>query len=176
MVKYGDSGRAYVLPTPAYAAIGLEQPIDAVLILFLSPSPFSTFRLFLSIKRNKLSNDSPCFGPLSVGWSKELSRTREDRPDHRRWSWILRQGEGRLKGFSCVGIFVIRWSSTKNLRSLLDFSGVGAGEEQEKKKSLLLKKGRLSSEKVDTWPQGKTFAGLLCNQALAKRKLNKNKK
>ena len=41
-------------------------------------------------------------------------------------------GEDRLKGFSCVGIFVMRWSSTKNLRSLLDFSGVGAGEEQEK--------------------------------------------
>ena len=42
--------------------------------------------------------------------------------------------------------------------------------------SLLLKKGRLSSEKVDTWPQGKTFAGLLCNQARAKIKLTKNKK
>ena len=46
-----------------------------------------------------------------------------------------------------------------------------------KVQSLLLKKGRLSSEKVDTWPQGKTFAGLLCNQARAKRKLRpKNKK
>ena len=37
-----------------------------------------------------------------------------------------------MKGFSCVSIFVMRWSSTKNLRSLLDFSGVGAGEELEK--------------------------------------------
>ena len=40
----------------------------------------------------------------------------------------------------------------------------------------LPKKGRLSSEKVDIWPQGKTFAGLLCNRARAKRKLTKNKK
>ena len=27
---------------------------------------------------------------------------------------------------------MMRWSSTKNHRSLFDFSGVGAGEEQEK--------------------------------------------
>ena len=45
-----------------------------------------------------------------------------------------------------------------------------------KTESLLPKKGRLSSEKVDTLPQGKTFAGLLCNRARAKRKLTKNKK
>ena len=45
-----------------------------------------------------------------------------------------------------------------------------------KTQSLLPKKGRLSSEKVDTLPQGKTFAGLLCNRARAKRKLTKNKK
>ena len=38
----------------------------------------------------------------------------------------------------------------KNLRSLLDFSGVGAGEEQEKKTVVATLKGRLSSEKVDT--------------------------
>ena len=131
------------------AAIGLEleQPIDAVLILFLSPSPFSTSSSLSQHKKeikNKLSTDSPCFGPLSVGWSNELSRTWrcEDRPDCRRWSWKLRRGEGRLKGFSCVSIFVMRWSSTKNLRSLLDFSGVGAGEEQEKH-------SRCYSKKVD---------------------------
>ena len=55
----------------------------------------------------------------------------EDRPYFRRWSWKLRRGEGRWKGFSCVVIFVMKWSSTKNHRSLLNFSGVGAGEEQE---------------------------------------------
>ena len=148
MVKYGDSGRALIIiPTPAYAAIGLEQQIDAVLILFLSPSPFSTSSSLSQHKKeikNKLSTDSPCFGPLSVGWLKELSRTCEDRPDCRirRWSWKLRRGEGRLRGFSCVGIFVMRWSSTKNLQSLLDFSGVGAGEEQEKY-------SRCHSKKVD---------------------------
>ena len=43
-----------------------------------------------------------------------------------------------------------------------------------KTQSLLPKKGRLSSEKLDTWPQGKTFAGLLCNRARAKRKLTIN--
>ena len=48
-------------------------------------------------------------------------------------------GEGRLNGFSCVGIFVMRWSSTKNLRSLLNFSGVGAGEEQAKYSRCYLK-------------------------------------
>ena len=40
--------------------------------------------------------------------------------------------KGRWKGLSCVVIFVMKWSSTKNHRSLLDLSGVGAGEEQEK--------------------------------------------
>ena len=68
MVKYGDFGRAYRRqPTPA---IGLEQPIDAVLILFLSASPFSTSSSLSQHKKeikNKLSTDSPCFGPLSVG-------------------------------------------------------------------------------------------------------------
>ena len=127
------------------AAIGLEQPIDAVLILFLSTSPFSTSSPLSQHKKeikSKLSTDSPCFGQLSVGWSKELSRTCEDRWDCRRWSWKLRRGEGRLKGFSCVSLFVMRWSSTKNLRSLLGFSGVGAWEEQEKY-------SRCYSKKVD---------------------------
>ena len=58
------------LPMPAYAAIGLEQPIAAVLILFLSPSPFSTSSSLSQHKKeikNKLSTNSPCFGPLSVG-------------------------------------------------------------------------------------------------------------
>ena len=50
----------------------------------------------------------------------------------RGWWWKLRRGEGRWKGFSCVVIFVMKWSSTKKHRSLLDLSGVGAGEEQEK--------------------------------------------
>ena len=98
----------------------------------------------------------------------------EDRPYFRRW-WTLRRREGRWNGYSCVVIFVMKWSSTKNHRSLLDLSEVGAGEEQEKH-SRLPKKGRLSSEKVDIWPQGKIFAGLLCNRARAKRKQTKNKK
>ena len=102
--------------------------------IFLRP-PSLLLCLFLSMKeiKNKLSTDSPCFGPLSVGWSKRNhSRTCEDRPYFRRWSWKLRRGEDRWKGFSCVVIFVMKWSSTKNHRSLIDLSGVGAGEEQEK--------------------------------------------
>ena len=52
---------------------------------------------------------------------------------------------------------MMKWSSTKNHRSLLDLSGVGAlkkkkkvgaGGEQEKH-SRYPQKGRLSSEKVD---------------------------
>ena len=38
----------------------------------------------------------------------------------------------RCLRYSDLKTFVMRWSSTKNLRSLIDFSGVGAGEEQKK--------------------------------------------
>ena len=69
MVKYGDSGRAYRRQRGRDRP--KRQPIDAVSVFFfffLRP-PSLLFRLFLSMKeiKNKLSTDSPCFGPLSVG-------------------------------------------------------------------------------------------------------------
>ena len=150
---------------------------------FSVPVPFSTSSsLFQHEKeiKNKLSTDSLCIWATQC-WviERNHSRTCEDRPYCRKWSWKLRRGEGRLKGFSCVGIFVMRWSSTKNHRSLLDFSGVGAGEEQEKKQSLLPKKGRLSSEKVDTWLQGKKFRWVVVQSGTSENKTNqkiKNKR
>ena len=41
MVKYGDSGRAYRRQRGRDRP--KRQPIDAVSVFFLSPSPFSTF-------------------------------------------------------------------------------------------------------------------------------------
>ena len=146
MVKYGDSGLAHDHRRQHGRHRPKRQPImpliDAVSVFFfcLSPSP----SLFPSLSqhekeiKNKLSTDSPCFGPLSVGISKEIIPAFENLWRSsiyiRRWSWKtkLRRREGRWKGFSCVVIFVMKWSSTKNHRSLLDLFGVGAGDEQEK--------------------------------------------
>ena len=90
--------------------------------------------------------------------------------------------EPRLKGFSCVGTFVMGWSSTKNHQIPLDFPEVGAEEEQENT-VVAHQKGRLSSEKVDIWPQGKTLSLGCCairlerkeNLPTIKKKKNKKK-
>ena len=42
----------------------------------------------------------------------------------------------------------MRWSSTKNHRSLLDFSGMGAGEEQEKHNRCYKKKVDWAAKKL----------------------------
>ena len=69
MVKYGNSGRAYRRQRGRHRPKG--QPIDAVSVFFfLSPSPFSTSSSLSQHEKeikNKLSTDSPCFDPLSVG-------------------------------------------------------------------------------------------------------------
>ena len=69
MVKHGDSGRAYRSQRGRHRP--KRQPIDAVSVLFfLSPSHFSTSSSLSHLEKeikNKLSNDSHCFGPLSVG-------------------------------------------------------------------------------------------------------------
>ena len=102
---------------------------------------------------------------------------------------------GSLERLLLCRHIVMKWSSTKNHRSLLDLSGVDTGRgccvPPKKKQNAPLcrgrtgktqslpKKGRLSSEKVDIWPQGKTFAGLLCTRVRTKRKKKskiKNKK
>ena len=102
------------------------------------------------------------------------SRTCEDRPYCRRWSWQFRRGEGRWKGFSCVGIFVMRWSSTKNHRSLLDFSGVGPGEEQEKNSRYYPKKVDWAAKKLILDRREKLSLG--CCAIGHERKQNTHKK
>ena len=75
MVKYGDSGLAYRRQHGRDRP--KRQPIDAVSVFFLSPSPFSASSSLCQHEKeikNKLSTDSPCFGPLSVGISKEIIR------------------------------------------------------------------------------------------------------
>ena len=59
-------------PTPANATIGLEQPIDDVLILFLSPSPSLLLRIFLSIKRKSRTSCQPI--ALALGHSVLVDR------------------------------------------------------------------------------------------------------
>ena len=75
MVKYGDSGRAFRDPTPAWPT-STETATDWCRFgFFLPPSPSSTSSSLSQHEKdikNKLSTDSPCFGPLSVGWSKEI--------------------------------------------------------------------------------------------------------
>ena len=123
-------------------------------LFFSVPVPFSTSSSLSQHEKeikNKLSTDGPCIWATQC-WviERNHSRTCEDSPYCRRWSWKLRRGEGRLKGFSCVGIFVMRWSSTKNHghRSLLDFCGVGAGEEQEKHSRCYPKKVEWAAKKL----------------------------
>ena len=71
----------------------------------------------------------------------------EDDHDH---ETSARRGSLAWKSFSCVGIFVMRLWSTKNHRSLLEFSGVGAWEEQENTVIATQKKVYWAAEKVDT--------------------------
>ena len=169
MVKYGDSGRVYRnQPTPPLASSNRSMPFW---FYFYPRHPSLLLRLFLSIKRKSRTSCQPI--ALALGHSVLVDRKNfwEDRRDCRRWSWKLRRGEGRLKGFSCVGIFVMRWLSTKNLRSLLNFSGVGAGEEQEKY-------SRCYSKKVD-WAAksgyltaGKNFRWVVVQSGTSEKKTN----
>ena len=142
MVKYGNSGQAHDHRRQHGRHRPKRQPImpliDAVSVFFFvflhAPSLF--LRLFLSMKRKSRTSCQPI--ALALGHSvfgyrkKSFENLWRSSIYIRRWSWKLRRGEGRWKGFSCVVIFVMKWSSTKNYRSLLDLFGVGAGEEQEK--------------------------------------------
>ena len=72
MVKYGDSGRA---SDARVADIDRNGNRLMPFRVFFSPSPSSTCSSLSQHEKeikNKLSTDSPCFGPLSVGWSKEI--------------------------------------------------------------------------------------------------------
>ena len=85
---------------------------------FSIPSPFSTSSCLSQHEKeikNKLSTDSPCFGPLSVG-TGDRKKSFENLwrssilPKVIIRSSARRAVEGRWKGFSNVGIFVMRWS------------------------------------------------------------------
>ena len=149
---------------------------------FFYPVPLLYF--FVSVPqhekeiKNKLSTDSPCFGPLSVGWSKEIIRelvkivhTSIAEDDHENF------GEARAAG-RASRVSASLWWDGRRQRTIAACSTFPKWVQGKNRKNTVVatQKGRRSSEKVDTRPQGKTFAGLLCNRARAKRKLTKIKK
>ena len=159
MVKYGDSGRAYRRQRGRHRP--KRPPIDAVSVFFFFLRPPSLLlRLFLSMKeiKNKLSTDSPCFGPLSVGWSKEIIRelvkiVHISEDDH---ETSARRGslEGLLLCRHLCDEMVVDEEPSKPARLIRSGCRGRTGKTQS-----LPKKGRLSSEKVDIWPQGKLSMG-----------------
>ena len=161
MVKYGGSGRAYRRQRGQHRPKG--QPIDAVRFFFLSPSPFSTSSSLSQHEKeikNKLSTDSPCFGPLSVGWSKEIIRelvkiVHNAEGDHENF------GEASTGG-SLEGLLVCRqflwWDGRrrKTIEACSTFpEWVGAGEEHEKHSCCYPKKEDWAAKKWILYRGGK---------------------
>ena len=176
MVKYGDSGRAHRCHRGRHRP--KRQPIDAISFFFSIPAPLVYSLSFSAWKGNQEQaiNQYPLLWATQC-WviERNHSGTCEDRSNCRRWSWKLRRGEGRRKGFSglCRHLcdeMVVDEEPSKPAR--LFRSGCSG---RRGKTVVATQKGRLSSEKVDTLPQGKTFAGLLCDRARAKRKVKKSK-
>ena len=66
----------------------------------------------------------------------------------------------------------MRWSSTKNHRSLLDFSGVGAGEEQEKDSRCCKKKKVDWAAKKLILDRRKNFRWVVVQSGTSKKKTN----
>ena len=58
-------------------------------------------------------------------------------------------GKARLNGFLCVCTFMMRLVLPPNSQNLLDFAGVGAGEEQEKTVVAYYKQGVCTLSVVD---------------------------
>ena len=145
---------------------------------FLSLSPFSASSSLSQHEKeikNKLPTNSPCFGPLSVGISKEIIRelvkiVHISEDDHENF------GEERVAGRASLVSSSLWWNGRRQRTIEACSTCSGWVQGKNRKNTVATPKGRLSSEKVDIWPQGKTFAGLLCNRARAKRKLTKNKK
>ena len=176
MVKYGDSGRAYRRQRGRHRT--KPQPIDALSVFFfLSLSPFSTSSSLSQHEGNQEQavNHSPCFGPLSVGWSKEIIRelvkiVHISEDDHENF------GEERVAGRASLVSSSLWWNGRRRRTIEACSTCPEWMQGKNRKNTVATQKGRLSCEKVDIWPQGKTFAGLLCNRARVKRKLTKNKK
>ena len=176
MVKYGDSGRAYWRqPTPPWASSNWSMPFW---FYFYPRPPSLLLRLFLSIKRISRTSCQPIALALGhsvlVDWKNfrelvKIVQIAED--DHENF------GEVRVARKASRVSASLWWDGGRR-RTFEDCSTFPEWVQGKNRKiqSLLLKKGRLSCEKVGTWPRGKTFAGLLCNQARAKRKLTNKKK
>ena len=184
MVKFGDSDRAYsCLHTPTLVSSMTDRCVLVFFFFFfnlipLPPPPPSPLHLFLSMKReikSKMSTNSLCFGPLSFGWPKESIRelvkivtiAEVDQENF---------GQARLKGFTCVGTFVMGWSSTKNHQILLDFSEVGAEEEQEKHSHCSPKKVDWAAKKWIFDRREEHFRWVVVQSGTSEKKLTKNKK
>ena len=178
-----DSGRAYRRQRGQDRPKG--QPIDAVSVFFYPVTLLDFFVSFSAWKRKSRTSCQPI--ALALGRSvlgrvieRNHARTCEDHPYCRKWSSEVRRGEQWRVAGRASRMSAFLWWDGRRRRTIEPCSTfpewVGAGEEQENTQSLLPKKGRLSSEKVDTLPRGKPFAGLLCNRARAKRELTKNKK
>ena len=145
-------------------------------LFFSIPFPFSTSSSLSQHEneiKNKLSTVSSCSGPLSVGWSKEIIRKlvkivhiAED--DHENVA------EARV-AWRASRLSASLWGDGRRRKTIEAFSTFPEGCVGRTGESTVVTtpKGRMSSQKVDTSPQGQTFAGLLCNQALAKTKLTK---
>ena len=153
MVKYGDSGLWSSFRRQSSRHRQKRQPIDAVSVFFLRPSPLLVL-LFLSMKRKSRTSCQPIALALghSVLGGRKKSLWRSSIFPKMIMNTSARRGS--LEGFSYVVIFVTKWSSTKNHRSLLDLSGVGAGKEQEKH-SRYPKMVDWAAKKWIFWPQGK---------------------
>ena len=121
---------------------------------FFHPRPPSLLlRLFFSLKRKSRTSCPPM--ALALGHSV-LSDRKKSSENLWRSSILPKMimktlaRRGSLKGLlvARVGIFVMKWSSTKNHRSLLHFFGVGAGEEQEKQSHRYQKKVDWAAKKL----------------------------
>ena len=177
MVKYGDSGRAFRRQRGRHRQ--KRQPIDAVSVFFffLRPPPL-LLRLFLSMKRKSRTSCQPI--ALALGHSVLGDRKKSLENLWRSsifpkmiMNTSARRGslEGLLLCRHLCDEMVVDEEPSKPARLVRSECRGRTGKAQS-----LPKKGSLSSEKMDIWPQGKTFAGLLCNRARAKRKQTKNKK
>ena len=178
MVKYGDPGRAR---RQCSRHRSKRQPIDAVSVFFFCSRPLLyVFVSFSAWKRNQeqaVTADYPCIWATQC-WVIERNHSGElvkiihiAEDDHENF------GGARVAGRASLVSASLWWDGRRwrTVEACLTFPEWVQGK-TGKTQSLLPQKGRLSSEKVDTWPQGKTFAGLLCNRARAKTKLTKNKK
>ena len=178
MVKYGDSGLWSSFPTPEWPT-STETAIDWCRFGFFSPPPPPPppllVRLFLSMKRKSRTSCQPI--ALALGHSVLGGRKKSFENLWRSsifpkmiMNTSARRGslEGLLLCRHLCDEMVVDEEPSKPARLVRS----GCRGRTEKTQSLP-KKGRLSSEKVDIWPQGKLSLG--CCAIGHERKENKPK-